>query len=232
MVDPALKESAFLTNIFNRLARSCIYGAQNVCAGHLPAVEADADVLDACHEATLAYERCAHAFDAHGALAVAEDFCRNANRRWGDESRPQRATTRLRARAGKCLCRAAHGDAAHAPRGAGWMREDLPEHLGFAAEDFFSGACVRDPWRAGAGAWREPRRARAARAAAALRLLREAPEPEVKREKRGAAGAPLFLNETKGLSLCLIAGCCRGRSAWCPSTHAWHAGTSREARRP
>ena len=29
-------------------------------------------------------------------------------------------------------------------------------------------------------------------------------EPEVRREKRGAAEAPLFLNETKGLSLCLI----------------------------
>ena len=31
IVDPALKESAFLTNIFNRLARSCFYGAANVC---------------------------------------------------------------------------------------------------------------------------------------------------------------------------------------------------------
>ena len=56
-------------------------------------------------------------------------------------------------------------------------------------------------------------------------------------QKRGApAQAPLLLNETKGQSLCLIlcliAGCCRGRSAWCPSTHAWRAGTSREARRP
>ena len=39
VVDPALKESAFLTNIFNRLARSCFYGAANACSGHLPTVD-------------------------------------------------------------------------------------------------------------------------------------------------------------------------------------------------
>ena len=87
VVDPALKESAFLTNIFNRLARSCFYGAQNACGGHLPAVEADADVIDACTKGTLEYERAAYLFDAHGALAVAETFCRDANKRWGDESK-------------------------------------------------------------------------------------------------------------------------------------------------
>lgn len=87
VADPALKESAFLTNIFNRLARSCFYGAQNVCEGHLPQDTPDADVIEACTEATLAFERAAHAFDAHGALQVAEEFCRAANKRWGDESK-------------------------------------------------------------------------------------------------------------------------------------------------
>jgi methionyl-tRNA synthetase len=87
VVDPALKESAFLTNIFNRLARSCFYGAANVCDGHLPTMEADEDVIAACTEATLAYECAAHRFDAHGALAIAEEFCRAANKRWGDESK-------------------------------------------------------------------------------------------------------------------------------------------------
>ncbi|OFK24018.1 class I tRNA ligase family protein [Olsenella sp. HMSC062G07] len=90
VADPALKESAFLANIFNRLARSCLYGAQNVCDGHLPSHDADEEVRDACTEATLAFERCAHAFDAHGALAVVEDFCRGANKRWSDESKAAR----------------------------------------------------------------------------------------------------------------------------------------------
>ena len=87
VVDPALKESAFLTNIFNRLARSCFYGAANACGGRLPAQRPHDEVVAACHEATLAFERCAHGFDAHGALAVAEEFCRAANKRWGAASK-------------------------------------------------------------------------------------------------------------------------------------------------
>ena len=138
VVDPALKESAFLTNIFNRLARSCIYGAQNVCAGHLPAVEANPDVLDACREATLAYERCAHAFDAHGALAVAEDFCRDANRRWGDESKAAKgddaAYEHALANAFAALRTVTLLMHPAVPAGC----EKICEHLGFAAEDFFS----------------------------------------------------------------------------------------------
>ena len=84
VVDPVLKESAFLTNIFNRLARSCFYGAQNACAGHLPVAEPSAAAVEAAREATLAFERCAHVADIHGALAVAEEYCREANRLWTD----------------------------------------------------------------------------------------------------------------------------------------------------
>ena len=87
VVDPALKESAFLTNIFNRLARSCFYGAANVCGGCLPTAAAHPEVIDKSRAAALAFERCAHAFDAHGALAVAEDFGRAANKRWDDASK-------------------------------------------------------------------------------------------------------------------------------------------------
>lgn len=87
VVDPALKESAFLTNIFNRLARSCFYGAANNCDGHLPEVAPEQEVVDAANEATLAFERACAVFDAHTALSVAEEYCRAANKRWGDESK-------------------------------------------------------------------------------------------------------------------------------------------------
>ena len=87
VVDPALKESAFLTNIFNRLARSCFYGAANNCDGHLPEIAPEQEVVDAAHEATLAFERACAVFDAHTALSVAEEYCRTANKRWGDESK-------------------------------------------------------------------------------------------------------------------------------------------------
>lgn len=87
VVDPALKESAFLTNIFNRLARSCFYGAARACGCRLP-VEAPSDsCIELCNTATLAFERAAHAFNAHEALGIAEDFGREANRRWDDASK-------------------------------------------------------------------------------------------------------------------------------------------------
>lgn len=86
IVDPALKESAFLTNIFNRLARSCFYGAANVCDGHLPVSTPSAEAVDLCREATLEFERRAYAVDIHGAVGVAEEFCRAANKRWGAAS--------------------------------------------------------------------------------------------------------------------------------------------------
>ena len=138
VVDPALKESAFLTNIFNRLARSCFYGAANACGGHLPTVPADADVVEACTEATLAYERAAHGFDAHGALAVAEEFCRNANKRWGDESKAAKgddaAYEHALANAFAALRTTTLLMHPAVPMGC----ELIAEHLAFAPEVFFS----------------------------------------------------------------------------------------------
>ena len=87
VVDPALKESAFLTNIFNRLARSCFYGAAKACGCKLPAVEASAEVIEGCREATLAFERMVHGMDFHGALAAVEGFTRAANKRWDAASK-------------------------------------------------------------------------------------------------------------------------------------------------
>lgn len=91
VVDPALKESAFLTNIFNRLARSCFYGAQNACDGHLPEVAPSAETMEACREATLAFERAAHALKLHEAMVVAEEFTREANKRWDAASKAARS---------------------------------------------------------------------------------------------------------------------------------------------
>lgn len=87
VVDPALKESAFLTNIFNRLARSFMYGAQNACEGHLPSASAHDEVKAAADQAILEFERLAHSFDAHGALSVAENYAREENKRWDSASR-------------------------------------------------------------------------------------------------------------------------------------------------
>lgn len=138
VADPALKESAFLTNIFNRLARSCLYGAKNACDGHLPTVAPAAQVVEDCRRATLDFERAAHRFDAHGALAIAEEFGRAANKRWGDDSKA--------AKGDDAAYEQALADAFCALRTLTLLMhpavpagcELICEHLAFAPETFFS----------------------------------------------------------------------------------------------
>ena len=137
VVDPALKESAFLTNIFNRLARSCFYGAANVCEGHLPAAAPSEQAVEAAREATLAFERRAYEFDAHGALGVAEEFARAANKRWDEASKA--------ARGDDAAYEAALADAFVALRTTALLMhpavpagcERICEHMGFSPREFF-----------------------------------------------------------------------------------------------
>jgi methionyl-tRNA synthetase len=138
VVDPALKESAFLTNIFNRLARSCLYGAANVCDGHLPSRAPSAEAVSACREATLAYERTVAGLDFHNALAGVEDFARAANKRWDAASKAAKGDDDAYA--------AALADAFAALRTVTLLMhpavpdgcEAVCSHMGFAATDFFS----------------------------------------------------------------------------------------------
>ena len=138
VVDPALKESAFLTNIFNRLARSCFYGAAKACGCKLPAVEASAEVIEGCREATLAFERIVHGMDFHGALAAVEGFTRAANKRWDAASKAAGDDTDAYV--------AALADAFAALRTTALLMhpavpagcELVAEYMGFSEKDFFS----------------------------------------------------------------------------------------------
>ena len=82
VADPALKESAFLTNIYNRLARSCFYGAKNACDSHLPAAQPSQEVVEDAKKATLEFEKFMHDLNFHAALEAAENYCRAENKRW------------------------------------------------------------------------------------------------------------------------------------------------------
>ena len=90
VADPALKESALLTNVFNRLARSCFYGAAEACDLHLPAGAPSEAVQAACTKALLDFEARMHVLDFPGAMRVAEDCIRDANKRWSDASKAAR----------------------------------------------------------------------------------------------------------------------------------------------
>ena len=90
VADPALKESALLTNVFNRLARSCFYGAAEACDLHLPAGAPSEAVQEACTQALLDFEARMYVLDFPGAMRVAENCIRDANKRWSDASKAAR----------------------------------------------------------------------------------------------------------------------------------------------
>ena len=137
VADPVLKESAFLTNILNRLARSCLYGVARACGGRLPRVEAAPEVVEACRAATLAFERTVHGLDFHGALAGVEDFTRAANRRWDAASKAagDNSDAYVAALADAFAALRTSTLLMHPAVPAGC--ELICEHLGFAARDFF-----------------------------------------------------------------------------------------------
>ena len=138
VVDPVLKESAFLTNIFNRLARSCFYGAAKKCGCKLPGVEASDEVVAECQAATLAFESTVHELDFHGALAAVEEFARAANKRWDAASKAagddDAAYVAALADAFAALRTCALLMHPAVPAGC----ELIAEYMGFEKRDFFS----------------------------------------------------------------------------------------------
>lgn len=105
VADPALKESALLTNIFNRLARSCFYAAQkasgvtldddrtgekgNGLQSYMPLGEIDASLCAKARETILEYERLMYRTELHGVMNLMDAFLRDANKYWNDHSRSE-----------------------------------------------------------------------------------------------------------------------------------------------
>ena len=85
--DPALKEGALLTNIFNRIARSCFYTAQKWTGGKAPLGEVSPEVKRACEEAVLEYEQHMYRFETWAVMAQMDEFLRGVNKWWSDASR-------------------------------------------------------------------------------------------------------------------------------------------------
>ena len=94
VIDPALKEGALLTGVFNRLARSCFYGVAvkegdeaSYRTGCIPAGEPSAEVMEASQQAALAFEQYMYKFETYHALSVCDEYLRAANKRWSDASK-------------------------------------------------------------------------------------------------------------------------------------------------
>ncbi|MFI3325425.1 MAG: class I tRNA ligase family protein [Clostridia bacterium] len=80
--DPVLKEGNLLTNVFNRLARSCFYTTQTYFDGVLPKGEVSARVIDESKRQTLEFERHMYNHDFHRLTYVLDEYIRFMNKLW------------------------------------------------------------------------------------------------------------------------------------------------------
>ena len=80
--DPVLKEGKLLSNVFNRVVRSCFYTAQKYNNGRLPFGDIDEEVLKESKETILKYERYMYRFEFHSVMNLMDSYIRNANKYW------------------------------------------------------------------------------------------------------------------------------------------------------
>lgn len=80
--DPVLKEGNLLTNVLNRLARSCFYTSQKYFDGRMVTDIPDDEVTELCENTVLEYERDMYRFELHSVMSLLDNFIRTANKYW------------------------------------------------------------------------------------------------------------------------------------------------------
>lgn len=81
-VDMVLKEGNLLTNVFNRLIRSCFYAIQNNYDGKIPEGEVKESIKELAEATVLEYERHMYNHDFHRISYLLDDFIRAINKHW------------------------------------------------------------------------------------------------------------------------------------------------------
>ncbi|WDV46369.1 class I tRNA ligase family protein [Clostridiaceae bacterium M8S5] len=80
--DPVLKDGNLLTNVFNRLIRSCFYTSQKHCDSIIPKKEISKEIIDLCNENILQYENYMYRHEFHRVVYLLDSFIRNLNKYW------------------------------------------------------------------------------------------------------------------------------------------------------
>lgn len=78
--DPVVKDGFLLSNVFNRIIRTCIYACQKYYDGVMPVGEVDEQVLVDAKKAILDYERFMYRFEFHQATYVLDSYIRKASK--------------------------------------------------------------------------------------------------------------------------------------------------------
>ena len=85
--DMVLKEGNLLTNVYNRLIRSCFYASQNDNDGKIPANCISQNILELSEKTVLEYERHMYNHDFHRISYVLDDYIREVNKHWVNGAR-------------------------------------------------------------------------------------------------------------------------------------------------
>lgn len=80
--DPVMKEGKLLSNVFNRVARSCFYTAQKYFDNKMPLGKVSEEVLKSSEEIILKYERDMYKFEFHKVMSLMDEYIRSANKYW------------------------------------------------------------------------------------------------------------------------------------------------------
>lgn len=80
--DTVLKEGNLLTNVFNRLIRSCFYSIQTYYDCKIPEGTVDEKILQISKDAVMEYERHMYNHDFHRITYVLDSYIREINKHW------------------------------------------------------------------------------------------------------------------------------------------------------
>lgn len=78
--DPVLKDGFLLSNVFNRIIRTCIYSVQKHYDGVMPVGKVDDDFMENAKKAVLDYERFMYMFEFHQTTYVLDSYIRKASK--------------------------------------------------------------------------------------------------------------------------------------------------------
>ena len=78
--DPVVKDGFLLSNVFNRIIRTCFYTTQKYYDGMMPVGEVDEQVLADAKKAIRDYERFMYRFEFHQATYVLDSYIRKASK--------------------------------------------------------------------------------------------------------------------------------------------------------
>ncbi|ERK31028.1 methionine--tRNA ligase [Clostridium intestinale] len=80
--DPVLKDGNLLTNVFNRLVRSCFYTSQKYYDSEIPVGEISEEILEEAKESIINYENNMYNHEFHSVIYVLDSYIRKMNKYW------------------------------------------------------------------------------------------------------------------------------------------------------